>query len=127
MPRHVSFRTQTLSSVVAHDGVGEVRTVRVVDEAQDSGFRFVDLTEIPSQNSVGVHTHGPHDEEAYVIISGRGLMQLEKEEFEVGPGDVILNAPGGTHGLRNVGPEPLRMVVLDARARERLADETGSP
>ena len=111
---HFSFDSETFRSVVAHGGVGEVSTVRVVSEADCSGFTFVDLTEIPPQHSVGTHTHGPHDEEAYVIISGHGRMLLEDKEFDVGPGDVILNVSGGTHGLANVGSEPLRMVVLDA-------------
>ena len=123
--RYFSFRSHAFANVVAHDGAGEVFTVRVVNEAQGGGFRFVDLTEIPPRGSVGVHTHGLQDEEAYVIVSGRGLMQLDGAEFEVGPGDVILNAAGGTHGLENIGPEPLRMVVLDTyspSARKRAAD-----
>ncbi len=110
------FAAQPLEEVVAHDGNGFVRTTRVITPDDRTGFRFVDLTEIPSGSSVGLHTHGPEDEEVYVIISGRGRMRLGTEEFEVGPGDVIVNAPGGTHGLVNVGAEPLRMVVLDVNA-----------
>jgi mannose-6-phosphate isomerase-like protein (cupin superfamily) len=115
--RHFSFDRQALTDVVAHDGVGCVRTTRVVSPADGSGLNFVDLTEIPPANSVGTHTHDPGDEEVYVIISGRGRMQLDASQFEVGPGDVIVNAPGGTHGIVNVGAEPLRMVVLDVDAR----------
>jgi len=111
-----SFSTERLSEVVAHDGAGRVRTTRVVSPSDGSGFRFIDLTEIPPGSSVGVHTHGHEDEEIYVIVSGRGRMRLEAREFEVGPGDVIRNAPGGTHGLVNIGTEPLRMVVLDVNA-----------
>jgi mannose-6-phosphate isomerase-like protein (cupin superfamily) len=114
--RFFSFSAERLSEVVAHDGAGRVRTTRVISPGDDSGFRFVDLTEIPPGSSVGVHTHGQEDEEVYVIVSGRGRMRLESREFEVGPGDVIMNAPGGTHGLVNIGPEPLRMVVLDVSA-----------
>ena len=111
-----SFSAERLSEVVAHDGAGHVLTTRVVSPGDGSGFRFVDLTEIPAGSSVGLHTHGVEDEEIYVIISGRGRMRLESREFEVGPGDVIRNAPGGTHGLVNIGAEPLRMVVLDVNA-----------
>jgi mannose-6-phosphate isomerase-like protein (cupin superfamily) len=117
----ISFSAQRLEEVVAHDGDGVVRTTRVIEPRDGSGFRFVDLTEIPPGSSVGVHTHGPGDEEVYVIVSGRGRMRLESEEFEVGPGDVIMNAPGGTHGLVNVGTEPLRMVVLDVNTPDDRA------
>ena len=59
---------------------------------------------------IGRHTHGPDNEELYVIVSGKGFMVLDGEEFEVGPGDVILNRPGGTHGLKN---------IADAKWRKR--------
>jgi mannose-6-phosphate isomerase-like protein (cupin superfamily) len=114
MPRQCfSFATEALATEVAHDGSGEIGTVRVLRDADGSHFSFIDLTEIPPGHSVGIHTHGPDDEEAYVIICGRGRMHVDGEEFEVGPGDVIVNTPGGTHGLANIGTEPLRMVVLD--------------
>ena len=72
-----SFSAEPLAEVVAHDGAGNVRTARVVSPGDHSGFRFVDLTEIPPGSSVGVHTHGREDAEVYVIVSGRGLMRLE--------------------------------------------------
>jgi mannose-6-phosphate isomerase-like protein (cupin superfamily) len=59
-----------------------------------------------------VHRHGD-DEEVYVIVQGRGRMLLDGQTFDVGPGDVIRNVPGGTHGLENTGSESLTMVVLD--------------
>jgi mannose-6-phosphate isomerase-like protein (cupin superfamily) len=116
--QYFSFAQASFVDVVAHDGSGCVRTTRVIDTAHRSGFRFIDLTEIPPGSSVGVHRHGD-DEEVYVIISGTGRMLLDGETFEVGPGDVIRNVPGGTHGLANTGSEPLTMVVLDvASARQ---------
>lgn len=119
MPRGLfRFSAQRLGPVVAHEGEGHVLTARVIASGDGSGFRFIDLTEIPPSSSVGLHTHGPDDEEVYVILSGRGRMQVEAEEFEVGPGDVIRNRAGGTHGLVNIGAEPLRMVVLDVGLTE---------
>jgi mannose-6-phosphate isomerase-like protein (cupin superfamily) len=113
MPRqHFSFARASLVETVAPDGPGRIRTTRVIDASHRSGFRFIDLTEIPPGSCVGVHRHG-EDEEVYVIIQGRGRMLLDGETFEVGPGDVIRNVPGGTHGLVNIGSEPLAMVVLD--------------
>lgn len=114
MPRrHFSFQSCSLSEVPAHDGVGAVKTCRVLGQDAGCRFAFIDMTEIPPGNSVGLHTHDAGDEEVYVIVSGKGRMHVDGEEFEVGPGDAILNVAGGTHGLINTGTEPLRMVVLD--------------
>jgi mannose-6-phosphate isomerase-like protein (cupin superfamily) len=115
--RRFSFSGTQLREEVAHDGVGRILTARVLGPADGSRYQFVDLTEIPPGNSVGIHTHGDGDEEVYVIISGHGRMRVENEDVEVGPGDVIVNPPGGTHGLANTGAEPLRMVVLDVNCR----------
>ena len=63
-----------------------------------------------------MHTHGPADEEIYVIVSGFGLMRVEEEEFIVGPGDVVVNNRLGTHGLINTGEAELRLVVIEVPA-----------
>jgi mannose-6-phosphate isomerase-like protein (cupin superfamily) len=110
--QHFSFAGASFVETVAHNGSDRIRTTRVIDSSHRSGFRFIDLTEIPPGSSVGVHRHG-EDEEVYVIIQGRGRMLLDGQTFEVGPGDVIRNVPGGTHGLANIGSERLTMVVLD--------------
>lgn len=39
-------------------------------------------------------------EEFYYILQGRGLMEIDGEEREVGVGDAILIAPGAWHRLR---------------------------
>jgi mannose-6-phosphate isomerase-like protein (cupin superfamily) len=116
--QYFSFARATFVETVAHAGSGRIRTMRVIDAAHRSGFRFIDLTELPPGTSVGVHRHGD-DEEVYVIIRGHGRMLLDGETFDVGPGDVIRNVPGGTHGLANTGSEPLTMVVLDVAGRSQ--------
>jgi len=50
------------------------------------------------------HYH-PRTEEIYYILRGRGLMTLEGEGREVGPGDGILILPGTRHRIRNIGKE----------------------
>jgi mannose-6-phosphate isomerase-like protein (cupin superfamily) len=115
-PRHFSFSRERFDDVCAHQGRGTVSTTRVVSSSQQSAFEFIDLTEMPPGSSIGMHTHG-NDEEAYVIVSGTGEMTVDGHTFQVGAGDVIVNAAGGTHGLVNTGDVPLRMVVLDALRR----------
>jgi mannose-6-phosphate isomerase-like protein (cupin superfamily) len=111
--RSYTFSKADLRKVIAHNGKGTVNTIRVEHRREGSAFSFIDLTEIPPKSSIGVHTHKSDDEEVYVIISGKGRMFSAGEFFEVEAGDVIVNSPGGTHALENIGPEPLKLVVLD--------------
>jgi quercetin dioxygenase-like cupin family protein len=37
---------------------------------------------------------------------------------EICPGDVILNRPGGSHGLKNTGDQDLRIVVIEVDVRK---------
>jgi len=46
-------------------------------------------------------------EEFYYVLQGRGVMELDGEAREVGPGDAILIAPGAVHTLCNTGAVPL--------------------
>jgi mannose-6-phosphate isomerase-like protein (cupin superfamily) len=52
------------------------------------------------------HRH-PQAEEIYYVLRGRGLISVEGERREVGPGDAILIPPGTRHTIRNIGREPL--------------------
>jgi len=51
-------------------------------------------------------------EEFYYLLGGRGLMELNGEEREVGPGDVILIPAGAWHQIRAL--EPLRFLCCCA-------------
>lgn len=51
--------------------------------------------------------------ERYVILSGRGRVELGEEIPEmVGPGDVVVIAPGLAQRIRNVGEEDLVFLAL---------------
>jgi mannose-6-phosphate isomerase-like protein (cupin superfamily) len=114
--RHYTFRDARLREEVAHDGDGLILTQRIEDHRTPGAANFLDLTVLPPGTTIGVHTHGPADEEYYIVITGRGRMRLEEEEFEVGPGDVIVNNRCGTHGLANIGAEPIQLVVIEVPA-----------
>ena len=76
-------------------------------------FRYVrDFTLLPG-SSIGEHPH-LGDDEIYFIISGTGVMVVDGEEQDVGPGAVVLTLSGSSHGLRNTGQEDLRMFVACA-------------
>lgn len=110
-PRYFSFQGLRLQKVVAHGGVGEILTSRV--QERDAAMNFLDLTVIPPGCSIGVHRHSDDTEEIYVFISGRGAMFHMGRWFEVGPGDVVVNPPGGEHGFSNTGDGDVRLVVIE--------------
>lgn len=76
-------------------------------------------------DNFGLHTHGLDDEELYVIVAGTGTMTVDDLQFEVGPGDVVINRPGGAHGLANTSRHNLRIVVIDNGATPEAAQ--GAP
>jgi mannose-6-phosphate isomerase-like protein (cupin superfamily) len=112
-----SFAGTSFDAVIAHGGGAPILTRRVFEGRDASRCRFVDLTVVPRGADIGVHTHETDNHELYVVIEGRGRMHLDGEEFEVGPGDVIMNRPGGTHGLRNLGEGELKLVVVEVTAK----------
>lgn len=110
--RRYAFEACRFERVHAHGAVRAISAARVLERARGS-LRFIDLAVLEPGTDIALHTHAADDEELYVVVSGRGVMTLDGEEFEVGPGHVVLNRPGGTHGLRNAGDEPLRIVVVE--------------
>ena len=99
----------------AHDGTREISFARVL-EREGAPLRFMDLVTVPPGADIGLHTHASDNEEIYVIVSGTGRMTLDGEEFQVNPGDVVVNRPGGTHGLQNGSGEEMRIVVIEVRS-----------
>lgn len=112
LPQHFTFADASYEAVVAHDGQGKISAARVVAARAGGGAEFIDLVVVPPGCSIGEHTHGA-DEETYVIVDGSGTMTIDGTSLVVGPGDVVVNRAGGTHGLRNTGADPLRLVVVD--------------
>lgn len=109
---HVSFATTRLSRVVSYAAPAPILRGRALSRADGIAGQFVDLAEVPPGTAIGVHTHDTSGEEVYVVICGTGRMHLDGREFPVGAGDVVVNRPGGTHGLTNTGQGPLRIVAI---------------
>jgi mannose-6-phosphate isomerase-like protein (cupin superfamily) len=114
--QHFCFESLTYESVIAHDGSQPILFKRTAERTRGSACNFIDFSIVPPGADIGLHTHARDNEEIYIVVSGRGIMHLEGEEFEVGPGHVIVNRPGGTHALRNSGDTELRLVVVEVPA-----------
>ena len=53
-------------------------------------------------------------EELYYLVAGTGLMEIDGDAREVGPGDAILIPPGAWHQIRATGEEALRFLCCCA-------------
>jgi mannose-6-phosphate isomerase len=69
--------------------------------------------------------------EHWLVVQGKGLMTLNDNEFEMGPGDSIDIEIGDTHRLANIGHESLIFVEVQTGTYfgeddiERLQDDFG--
>ncbi|MBD3421929.1 MAG: cupin domain-containing protein [Chitinivibrionales bacterium] len=95
-----------------HDGAGRVINRRLFRQ-EDFTTKLASFirTEIPPGSSVGCHHH-PHDEEVFVILEGEGILTVNEKEFVVGAGDVIVNQPGDSHGLKNDATKKIVILVF---------------
>ncbi len=64
---------------------------------------------VPPGAMTFLHVHNTA-EEIYYISSGKGVMTLGREMFEVREGDGILIVPGTPHCIRNTGNRDLRIL-----------------
>lgn len=66
---------------------------------------------LPAGAATDRHYH-KLSEEFYYLLAGRGLMEIDGEEREVGPGDTVLIPAGAWHRIRAI--EPLRFLCCCA-------------
>ena len=66
---------------------------------------------LPAGSATDRHYH-KLSEEFYYLLEGRGLMEIDGEEHEVGPGDAILIPGGAWHRIE--AREPLRFLCCCA-------------
>ena len=81
----------------------------------------VGLLELPPGSDTSpAHYHTLEEEHLYVL-SGRVILLLGEERFELGPGSYVCFPAGRPekHQLRNEGSEPVRYLMIG----ERIADD----
>ena len=66
---------------------------------------------VPAGGATERHFHRL-SEEFYYVTDGRGVMEIDGDEREVGPGDAVLIPAGAWHRIRAV--EPLRFLCCCA-------------
>jgi uncharacterized cupin superfamily protein len=76
----------------------------------------------PGKESFVYHSHH-HEEEWLYILSGRGVGEIDGEEFEVGPGDFMaFPAPSVPHHLKNPFDQELVYLMGGENREFDIAD-----
>lgn len=89
---------------------GRLRSHFLMD-AGDLGSRNMTVTwvDVPPGAEQRAHSH-EDAEQVYVVVRGRGRMQVAGDVEEVGEGDLIFVPPAAQHSIRNDGSETLVYV-----------------
>jgi len=97
-----------------HDGEGVIKVTEIYNKFTTK-MQFFHYTVLPPGTSIGSHKH-EDDEEFYVILEGHGEMEVDGAKKPVSAGDVIMNEPFGTHGLKNTSDsEDLKIMVFEVK------------
>lgn len=92
--------------------------------SRPAGLQAVGLWELtipPGRESFIYHRH--HREEEFVyVLSGRGIVEIDDEEHEIGAGDFVGFPPGTAHHLRNPFEEDLRYLSGGQNLESEVAD-----
>lgn len=91
-----------------HKGGGTTVGYSFFNEAPNLGLVFRKRALKPG-SAIGYHLQ--KEDEIYYVLSGRGEMTIDGRPFEVNAGDAILTRPGASHGLKQVGPEDLVILI----------------
>lgn len=107
-------------AVVVLHGEGEVVTAlgsryryKVVGGSTNGAYSLVEETLLDAEGPP-LHVH-EREEEAFYVLSGRGVFVVGEDRRELGPGDFVVVPRGAPHTLAKVGDE-LRMLVVSSPA-----------
>lgn len=108
-----------------HDGDGAVGVRRLFAGQTTTGLGL-HVWELAPGVSEGRHIHASDDaaddfEEIYLVLSGRGVLELDGEDVPLEPEDAVLVPVDVDHGLRCVGDVPLRILIAFAHPLVRPA------
>jgi len=91
-----------------HGGGGETIGYSFFKDVSGLGLVFRKRAFKPGA-AIGYHLQ-PEDE-IYYVINGRGVMTVDGESFDVGPGTAVLTRAGSSHGLTQTGNEDLVILI----------------
>jgi mannose-6-phosphate isomerase-like protein (cupin superfamily) len=110
---------QVVKYIIEQEVKGDVfpepfaRTIKHLASRQTLGSTkiWLGIDEIQPHNSSNGHSH-EGQEEVFFFLSGRGLVRVNEEEIEVGPGHCVFCPMGSFHQVINPGDTILRFVAV---------------
>lgn len=78
------------------------------------GADMVTISSVDCEEGGAAMTHDHPFEEAYVLLAGEIVCELEGERYTLHAGDVAVAGVGSVHGLRNEGTAPVRWIEMRA-------------
>ncbi len=91
-----------------HDGGGVTTAYSFFARALNLGLVF---RKRALHRGAAIGYHRQDEDEIYYVLSGTGELTLNGQRSAVGPGTAILTRPGSSHGLRQVGPDDLVLII----------------
>ncbi len=67
-----------------------------------------------------VHSH--RMEQAFLILSGKALFEIEGRRYELSQGDLIFLPSWLPHGIKSIGEKPLEILIFMAPPPESLEE-----
>lgn len=86
----------------------EIRELMHPSQQGNRQQSLAEATVKPGETTL-LHLHH-RSEEIYYIIQGKGLMQLDQNQFHASTGDCICIPPGTAHCIQNTGHEELKIL-----------------
>jgi mannose-6-phosphate isomerase-like protein (cupin superfamily) len=101
--------------VVPPGGGHRVGNVEFLARTADTPRFTFGIIEFAAGRELEEHVHGDEDD-AFYVLEGVLTITSAGEEISAPPGAFVLVPPGVTHGLRNDGDVPVRMLNVHAPA-----------
>jgi quercetin dioxygenase-like cupin family protein len=108
------YQVDTIDLEKCHEGIGVIKFRKVLEEEFESKISFLHYTTLKPGTTIGYHEHD-ETEEVYIILKGKGIMNVNGESLDVHEGDVVLTKKGNSHGLANNSNEDLDILVFEGK------------
>lgn len=96
-----------------HGGAGAMWWVRLATGSHLYGdWDGIEWVGFEPGARAGLHEHS-HTEEMWFFLKGTGVIELDGERHEVGPGSLVLTPLKSRHAAWNTGSERLEWVVIE--------------
>ena len=92
----------------------QLRT-RILMDAGELGSRHLSVAwiEVPAGAEQELHSH-EEAEQAYIVVSGRGMMTAAGDSQELGVGDLSMVSPATDHSVANTGDVDLCILSIQS-------------